>query len=91
MAYVDDVNCLLPIQDVKPFLDSFKRHGEPLGAVMNTGKTRILTSTHNTSTVAKLLASNKFSSTLAGESADHSATEIRRDARSEYVCTIALG
>ena len=43
MAYVDDVNCLLPISDVKHFLDSFKKHGEPLGAFMNTEKTRILT------------------------------------------------
>ena len=27
LAYADNVNCLLPLQDVKPFLDSFKRHG----------------------------------------------------------------
>ena len=39
MAYVDDVNCLLHLRDVKPFLDSFKKHGEPLGAIMNTEKT----------------------------------------------------
>ena len=38
MAYVDDVNCLLHLRDVKPFLDSFKKHGEPLGAIMNTEK-----------------------------------------------------
>ena len=30
MAYVDDTNCLLPIEDVKFFLDRFKFYGEPL-------------------------------------------------------------
>jgi hypothetical protein len=32
MAYVDDTNCLLPIEDVEFFLDQFKLCGEPLGA-----------------------------------------------------------
>ena len=68
MAYVDDVNCLLPLSDVKPFLDSFKKHGEPLGAVMNTEKTRILTSTANISTVSKLLTSDDFHTSLTGAS-----------------------
>ncbi len=49
MAYVDDTNCLLPIEDVEFFLDRFKFYGEPLGAVMNTDKTRILTSTNGSS------------------------------------------
>jgi hypothetical protein len=56
MAYVDDTNCLLPIEDVEFFLDRFKYYGEPLGAVMNTDKTRILTSTNGSSTIPTHLA-----------------------------------
>jgi len=49
MAYVDDTNCLLPIEDVHYFLQRFKDLGIPLGAVMNTDKTRIMTTTSGTS------------------------------------------
>jgi len=45
MAYVDDTNCLLPIEDVHFFLKRFEELGIPLGAVMNTDKTRIMTTT----------------------------------------------
>ena len=45
MAYVDDTNCLIPIEDVHFFLQRFKDLGVPLGAVMNTDKTRIMTTT----------------------------------------------
>ena len=38
IAYEDNVNYLLPISDVKPFLDSFRKHGELLRVVMNTEK-----------------------------------------------------
>ena len=44
LAYVDNVNCLLHLRDIKPFLNSFKKYGDPLGAVMNTEKTRIMPS-----------------------------------------------
>ena len=59
MAYVDDTNCLLPIEDVEFFLDQFKHYGEPLGAVMNTDKTRILTSTNGSTTIPLHLAHNR--------------------------------
>ena len=57
MAYIDDVNALVPTQDVKLFLDLFEKYGKPLGAVLNTEKTRIMTSTSNKSTSTSLLAS----------------------------------
>ena len=47
LAYVDDVNCLLPLEDVEDFLRRFKEIGEDLSAKMNTEKTQILTPTHN--------------------------------------------
>eukprot|EP00985_Skeletonema_marinoi_P001259 scaffold512_cov162-Skeletonema_marinoi.AAC.1 len=55
MAYVVDTNCLLPIEDVQFFLQRFKHYGVPLGAVMNTDKTRIMTSTSSQSILPKLL------------------------------------
>ena len=45
MTYVDDCNALIPLQDVKTFLELFEKYGGPLGAQLNTEKTRILTST----------------------------------------------
>ena len=54
MAYVDDINCLLPLEDVKFFLDRFKFYGEKYGAIMNTEKTRILTSTSGSSLLPRL-------------------------------------
>ncbi len=50
LAYVDDCNCVLPHIDVEFFLQQFKRYGEPLGAVMNTTKTRIMTATNGKKT-----------------------------------------
>lgn len=41
MAYVDDANFLVPLEDVKPLLEAFKEVAEPLGAKMNEEKTRI--------------------------------------------------
>ena len=57
LAYVDDVNALVPTRDVQLFLDLFEKYGKPLGAALNTEKTRILTSTSNTSTSTKLMNS----------------------------------
>ena len=58
MAYVDDANFLVPHEDVLFLLQTFQHFGTPLGAVMNTEKTRILTSTSGTSILPKLLNSN---------------------------------
>jgi hypothetical protein len=57
LGYVDDVNSLLPTEDVEFFLLKFKEYGEPLGAILNTEKTRILTSTSSRSTATHLLNS----------------------------------
>ncbi|KAL7523057.1 hypothetical protein ACHAXR_000534, partial [Thalassiosira sp. AJA248-18] len=58
LAYVDDANFLVPLDDVEPLLQAFKSVAEPLGAIMNTEKTRILTSTSGTSILLQLLLSN---------------------------------
>jgi len=58
MTYVDDVNCLLPLEDVKEFTEKFSSIGTKLGANPNTSKTQILTSTHGKCVVDQLLASS---------------------------------
>ena len=45
LAYVDDVNYLLPHEDVEEFCEMIARLGAKLGAKLNTKKTCILTST----------------------------------------------
>jgi len=54
LAYVDDANFLVPLEDVKPLLDAFNEIGPPLGAIMNEEKTRVLTSTSGTSILPEL-------------------------------------
>jgi hypothetical protein len=54
-SYVDDTNAVLHHDDVRFFLDKFCELGIPLGAVLNTTKTRILTSTSGTSLIDKML------------------------------------
>lgn len=72
LGYVDDVNVLLPIEDVEKFFLLFRLYGSGidqqgnrvspgLGAVLNTEKTRIMTTTTNKSVRDRLLYS--FSST----------------------------
>ena len=48
LAYVDDVNAVIHHQDVDFFLRRFKVLSEPLGAILNTEKTKIMTSTTGT-------------------------------------------
>jgi hypothetical protein len=48
---VEDVNALLHHQDVDYFLNRFKTLGEPLGTILNSDKTRIMTTTTGTSLV----------------------------------------
>ena len=57
MAYVDDVNCLVPLEDVYTLLEKCQKYGLELGAVMNTEKTRIMTATNEKSVRNKLLKS----------------------------------
>ncbi|KAL7501724.1 hypothetical protein ACHAXN_000003, partial [Cyclotella atomus] len=51
MAYVDDVNSILNHSDIKYFLNRFRKLTTPLGAILNTEKTRILTTTTGESVV----------------------------------------
>eukprot|EP00956_Cyclotella_meneghiniana_P037754 scaffold143726_cov74-Cyclotella_meneghiniana.AAC.5 len=57
MAYVDDVNALLHHDDVNWFLKRFVELATPRGGILNTMKTRILTSTSHSSTVSKMMLS----------------------------------
>ena len=58
LAYVDDANFLVPLEDVQPLLDAFNEIGPPLGAILNEEKTRILTSTSGKSILEDLQHSN---------------------------------
>jgi len=49
LAYVDDANFLVPLEDVEFLLDTFNEIAVPLRAVMNTEKTRIMTATNGES------------------------------------------
>ena len=79
LAYVDDVNALIPNCDVQLFLDLFKKYGEPLGALLNTEKTRILTSTSSTPTTEKLLHSGYASSRTIGNSLTQAIATYSKD------------
>ena len=68
MGYVDDVNALVPLEDVEFFLERFRAYGEPLGAIMNTEKTRILTSVSGRSTVDLLRSRARLGLQSVGES-----------------------
>jgi hypothetical protein len=67
LAYVDDCNVLLHHEDVLFFLDRFKQLAEPLGAVLNTEKTRILTTTTGSSLVNKLLLHPQMRMNMRGK------------------------
>jgi hypothetical protein len=49
IGYVDDVNAMLHHLDVDFFLKRFVELGKPLGAILNTDKTRIMTTASNVS------------------------------------------
>jgi hypothetical protein len=68
LAYVDDVNCLLPHEDVEEFCAMFARLGAKLGAKLNTEKTCILTSTNGTDVPGELLKSNRIGRNSVGAS-----------------------
>ena len=54
MGFVDDVNALVPLGQVKRFLDLFDEYGKKLGANLNTEKTKITTTTSGESVLDKL-------------------------------------
>eukprot|EP00956_Cyclotella_meneghiniana_P041000 scaffold211404_cov36-Cyclotella_meneghiniana.AAC.3 len=59
MAYVDDVNALLHHDDVHWFLKEFVKLATPRGGVLNTFKTRILTSTSGVSLTDRMAQSQQ--------------------------------
>lgn len=66
MAYVDDVNSILHHSDIQFFLDQFYKLGSPLGAILNTEKTRILTTTTGQSVVARMKAHRNIGISMTG-------------------------
>jgi len=67
LGYVDDVNAVLHHQDVDFFLRQFKILGEPLGAILNTEKTRIMTSTSGKSLIERLKNHHNKGKVLTGQ------------------------
>jgi hypothetical protein len=83
MAYVDDVNSILHHSDIQFFLDRFHDLGSPLGAILNTEKTRILTTTSGQSVVDidRMKAHQNIGISMAGVAleetiAEYSTTKI---------------
>ena len=62
MVYVDDTNALVPLEDVKDFLRLFNKYGNPLGAILNLSKTKILTSTKGAAPIATRLSNSMIDS-----------------------------
>jgi hypothetical protein len=79
LGYVDDVNALIPCKDVLTFLTLFQKYGEPLGAVLNTEKTRIMTTTTGNSVCKRLLDSEDAKSREIGQSLQTAVDKYSRD------------
>eukprot|EP00956_Cyclotella_meneghiniana_P029606 scaffold72361_cov40-Cyclotella_meneghiniana.AAC.4 len=95
LAYVGDCNALVALEDIEPLLDKFKELAEPLGAIMNTEKTRILTSTNNTSTVQLLQQSHDLNNKVIAHSlqnaiAKYSQKKTENNTLSPYEVTDGL-
>ena len=67
MAYVDDVNAMLYHDDVEFFFQQFQALADPLNAILNTDKTRILTTTIGTSLVDKMMKSTSLNTMMKGQ------------------------
>ena len=78
MVYIGDVNCLLPLEDVKFFLKKFNEYGWKFGAIVKSEKTRILTSTASDSIMDLLQYDNKTELSLI---ADYLPSAINRYSR----------
>ena len=55
MGYVDDVNILVLHKDLELFCNLFVKYGEPYGAIINSEKTQIMTTTSGRSVADRLL------------------------------------
>ena len=62
MVYVDDTNALVPLEDVEDFLRLFNKYVNPLGAILNLSKTKILTSTKGAAPIATRLGNSMIDS-----------------------------
>ena len=57
LPYIDDINALVPLSQVKLFMDLFDKYGREYGAVLNREKMMIMTTTSGKSVVQCLLNS----------------------------------
>ena len=78
MAYVDDVNALLHHKDVRWFLQRFVELAQPRGGVLNTMKTRILTSTSHNSVISRLTSSQDATTQFVGADLNRAVTDYSR-------------
>ncbi len=53
-AYVDDISSTVPLEDISFFCTKLEKLGAPRGCFLNPSKTRILTSTSNSSVIPQL-------------------------------------
>ena len=91
LAYVDDANFLVPLEDVKPLLDAFKEVAEPLGCDMNTEKTRIFTTTTGESILPALTLKRANPTTHASLSSaiqTYSRENIDRSSNKNFPCEL---
>ena len=89
LAYVDDANFLVPLEDVKPLLDAFKEVAEPLGCDMNTEKTRIFTTTTGESILPALkLADPTTHASLSSAIQTYSRENIDRSSNDSFPCEL---
>jgi hypothetical protein len=76
MAYVDDVNSILHHSDTQYFLDRFRELDSPLGAILNTEKTMILTTTTTgISVVDRMKAHRNIGIRMAGVALEETIVE----------------
>ena len=65
LGYVDDVNCMLHHDDVEFFLQQFELLATPLGAILNTEKTRIMTTTTGESILPRFKAGTSMKQVMS--------------------------
>ncbi len=79
LAYVDDANFLVPLEDVLPLLEAFDEVAKPLGCDMNTEKTRIMTSTTGQSILGRLKKADKATHDSLSQAIEKYSTTIDED------------
>ena len=87
MAYVDDVYALLHHNNINWFLKRFVELAQPRGRVLNTMKTRILTSTSNASVIARMTSSPDEATRQTGRDLDIAVSNYSRTTDSNSTLT----